>query len=63
MERRLVIELDGSQHAAKQEADARRTRFLQDRGFSVLRFWDNDVLNELDAVVETIYRALQAPSP
>ena len=61
--RRLVVELDGSQHAATPEADLRRTQFLQSEGYKVLRFWDTEVLQQLDAVVDVIQRALQTPSP
>ena len=63
VERRLVVELDGSQHAATPEADLRRTQFLQSEGYKVLRFWDTEVLQQLDAVVDVIQRALQTPSP
>ena len=49
---RLVIELDGSQHGP--EADLIRTHFLKRRGYRVLRFWDNEVLKDLDAVLEVI---------
>ncbi len=52
----LVIELDGSQHSG--ESDAVRTRFLESHGFTVLRFWDNDVLLQTDAVLEAILNAL-----
>jgi len=45
------------------EADLRRTHFLQSQGYQVLRFWDTDVLQQLDAVVDVIQRALQTPSP
>ena len=63
VERCLVVELDGSQHAATPEADLRRTQFLESQGYQVLRFWDTEVLQQLDAVVEVIQRALQTPSP
>lgn len=43
LERRLVVELDGGQHADTVDADADRTRLLQVRGFQVVRFWDHDV--------------------
>ncbi|MCP1373390.1 endonuclease domain-containing protein [Dyella lutea] len=49
---KLVIELDGSQHGP--EADRIRTRFLERSGYRVLRFWDNEVLKDLDAVLEVI---------
>jgi len=57
---KLVIELDGSQHS--EESDATRTRFLQSRGLVVLRFWNNQVLTEIEAVVEAIFEAA-SPSP
>ncbi len=60
LERRLVVEIDGGQHADS-EADAARTRFLESQGFRVIRFWNNEVLNSLDEVVEEIYRVLTSP--
>jgi len=56
----LVIEVDGSQHAQALEQDLRRTKWLESRGFRVLRFWDNDVLLETEAVMESIYASLKA---
>lgn len=53
---RLVIELDGGQHTP--ETDAPRTRFIEGQGYRVLRFWNNDVRDNLDGVVESIARAL-----
>jgi very-short-patch-repair endonuclease len=53
---RLVIEVDGGQH---NEADvARRTSFLNGEGYEVLRFWNHDVLQNIDGVVATIAQAL-----
>jgi very-short-patch-repair endonuclease len=52
---KLVVELDGSQHDDK--TDRGRTRFLEARGFKVLRFWDNEVLQQMDAVLEAILDA------
>lgn len=52
---RLVVELDGSQHSA--ESDQQRTRFLECQNLLVLRFWDNDVLQQTDAVLEAILDA------
>jgi len=51
---RLVIELDGGQHAERVEYDQRRTRMLEQAGFRVLRFWNNEVNDNLDGVLETI---------
>jgi very-short-patch-repair endonuclease len=66
VERRLVVELDGSQHADEAERDAARTRSLEDAGFVVLRFWNNDVSGNVEGVLEVIIRHLVAratPSP
>jgi very-short-patch-repair endonuclease len=60
MASRLVIESDGSQHgeAANRAYDETRTRFLRDEGYKVLRFWNNDIVENLDGVLETIYSTL-----
>ena len=52
IERRLVIELDGGQHTS--ERDAPRTRALNSLGYRVVRFWNNDVLGNLDGVLEQL---------
>ena len=57
---KLVIELDGGQHQAQSAADAARTRWLEQRGFRVIRFWNNQALEETEAVTEAILNALQA---
>ena len=60
---RLIIEVDGGQHAESSQ-DAVRTRFLEARGYKVIRFWNNDVLGNLEGVVAEIERVLAAlPSP
>lgn len=60
----LVVEVDGSQHAELADQDAVRTRFLVSRGYRVIRFWNNDVLQNIEGVVETIRQALaDMPSP
>lgn len=53
-ERCLVIELDGGQHQQQAEYDHQRDRYLQDRGYRVLRFWNHQVLAETEAVLEQI---------
>ena len=58
LERALVVELDGGQHAMQAEADRKRTAFLSSRGFRVLRFWDNEVLKDIEVVLEQIAEAL-----
>ncbi len=51
---KLIVEVDGGQHAEQEEADARRTQTLEAAGFLVLRFWNSDVLARIEAVVATI---------
>ena len=60
MASRLVIEIDGSQHGEDpiKSRDEQRTRWLEAENYRVLRFWNNDVTNNLDGVLETIYAAL-----
>lgn len=53
-EMRLMIELDGGQHALAAEYDVRRTRFLEYQGYRVLRFWNNDVLDNVESVLTVI---------
>ena len=57
-EQRLVIEVDGGQHA-DDPTDARRTAWLQNQGWKVIRFWNNDVLTNTTGVIERILQALQ----
>jgi very-short-patch-repair endonuclease len=54
-EKRLVIEVDGGQHAEEEkDNDMRRDSWFGSQGFRVLRFWDNEVLQNLEGVLETI---------
>jgi very-short-patch-repair endonuclease len=55
--RHLIVEADGSQHADS-EADRARTAWLEEQGWRVLRFWNNDVLTNTNGVVETILKEL-----
>lgn len=59
LEAMLVIEVDGGQHDERREKDEARTKCLNAAGFRVLRFWNNEVLNETESVNEAIWRALQ----
>jgi len=59
----LVVELDGGQHVEAAAYDENRTRFMQAQGFRVLRFWNNEVLTQTDAVRERILQALQEGNP
>ena len=58
--RRLVVEVDGDHHATQKDYDARRDAWLRARGYRVLRFWANDVDENLEAIVEAIKEALRA---
>ena len=59
----LIVELDGGQHADN-ERDAQRTLALAEHGYAVVRFWDGDVLTNIDGALETIAEYLaKAPSP
>jgi very-short-patch-repair endonuclease len=63
-ESRLVIEVDGGQHADQAERDAERSRWLQSQGFTVMRFWNDEVLQKTEDVLESVICALRAyPSP
>jgi very-short-patch-repair endonuclease len=55
--KRLVIELDGSQHAEAMEYDASRTRAIEQAGYRVIRCWNNDLTNNMEGVLETILAA------
>jgi len=57
-ERRLVVELDGGQHAEHVDADQRRTDFFVSQGYRVLRFWNNEVIENIDGVLERIAHTL-----
>jgi very-short-patch-repair endonuclease len=54
---KLVIELDGGQHLDQVARDDWRTRLIEQRGFRVLRFWDSEVLTNIDGVMDRIMEA------
>ena len=61
---KLVVEIDGGQHAEATAQDAARTRRLEAEGYRVLRFWNNDVLSNIDGVLTEIHGALTTtPTP
>jgi len=60
-EQRLVIEVDGGQHA-ESKRDAVRDQWLVEQGYRVLRFWNNDVLGNIEGVWDTIFAAASAHS-
>jgi len=57
-EKKLIVELDGGQHAEQSAYDAERTTWLESQGFRVLRFWNNQILMEIEAVKEVIWKEL-----
>ena len=63
-EARLVIEADGGQHVEQAVDDKRRTALLESKGFRVIRFWNHDILQNIDSVLEDIHKQLMnTPSP
>jgi len=58
-QRKLVIELDGGQHAEQAHSDDLRSAELAAHGYRVIRFWNNDVIDNIAGVLETIRRALE----
>ena len=58
LEKRLAIELDGGQHIDNQMYDTKRTDWLMTHGFKVLRFWNNDVFQQMPSILEVITSAL-----
>ena len=68
VEAKLIVEIDGAQHGSRLAADQRRTEILESMGYLVLRFWNNDVLTNLNGVLELIAftvkpEALEPPHP
>ncbi|TXH39223.1 MAG: endonuclease domain-containing protein [Rhodospirillaceae bacterium] len=61
-EQKLIIEIDGGQHAGS-DADQVRTAYLEAEGYRMLRFWNNDVLANIDGVLEALRSSLSCPSP
>ena len=63
IEAKLIVGLDGGQHADAVVYDEDRTRFMEAQGYRVLRFWNNEVLTQTDAVRERILQALREGNP
>jgi very-short-patch-repair endonuclease len=59
LEANLIVELDGAQHADQKEQDQSRSDFLRTNGYHVLRFWNSEVLADVDSVVERIAEVLR----
>ena len=62
-EKGIIIELDGGQHATDRESDTEREAWLRGEGFQIIRFWNNDVFQNLEGVLEAIRRNLTVPLP
>ena len=58
LEKKLVIEVDGGQHAGQVELDAKRSDYLKEKGYRILRFWNNEVLTETESVLTVILSSL-----
>lgn len=56
---KLIIELDGSQHLEQEEYDEERTKYLESLGYKVIRFWNNDVMNDIEGVIIAIVHAME----
>ena len=64
LEKKLIIELDGGQHANQIRYDSQRTTILESLGYTVIRFWDNEVLTKTQNILEAIHKILiDNPSP
>lgn len=61
-EKRLIIEVDGGQHCQNSK-DIIRDQWLKSQGYDVMRFWNNEVLENLDGVFEVLEARLNSPSP
>jgi len=57
-EAKLIVEVDGGEHQAQEAYDQRRTKYLNARGYTVIRFWNNEVLTNLDGVLEQVSLSL-----
>lgn len=58
---KLIIEVDGAHHSFddQQRHDERRTKWFESQGYRVIRFWNHEIKNELDSVLDTIYAAVE----
>lgn len=56
---KLIIELDGSQHLSQEKYDLERTNYFESLGFRVIRFWNRDVMRDLNGVIRAIQLTLE----
>lgn len=59
VQEKLIIELDGSQHLEQETYDAERTKYLEEQGYKVIRFWNNQVMNDMNSVILAITYAIE----
>ena len=57
---KLIIEMDGSQHLDQHEYDEERTKYFDSIGYKVIRFWNNDVMKDIDSVIRAIIQAMES---
>ena len=60
--RKLIIELDGSHHIEQEDQDKERTKYLESQGYQVIRFWNDQVMNDIDGVIRAIVHAMEPES-
>ncbi len=58
IKRKMIIELDGGHHLEQAEYDIERSEYFESQGYKVIRFWNNDVMNDLNGVIRVIELAL-----
>ncbi len=63
LEKNVVIEVDGGQHAESEKQDSERSAYLHKMGYRVFRFWNNQVLQETESVLETIFGIMSEGKP
>ncbi len=63
IDHRLIVEVDGGQHVDRAGYDETRTRFLEAHGYRVLRFWNSDIAERMNEVLDEVLRALHTPHP
>ena len=61
--KKLIIELDGSQHMEQEGYDQERTEYLESKGYKVIRFWNHKVMTDIDSVIRAIIQAVHAGHP
>lgn len=62
LEKKLIVELDGGQHGEQEDYDRKRTEFLEAQGYRVLRFWNNEVMRNIEGVLQAIDSELEKPA-